>query len=149
MIGVLGAASLSAIRSPIAIGLPAAQPLIRIASIFRNSAPRARSATVRDPSALLNSGEMLSNRATPAAPMATRYAAMSPMFGAMMPRSDSYTPVRTSRMNFAPVARATARLAMGSQRRLTPNGTLTRSTSRPTVAAIAVATSTPTFSWYG
>ena len=38
----------------------------------RNAAPRARSATVRQPIALANSGWMLSNSATSAAPIVVR-----------------------------------------------------------------------------
>ena len=72
MTGVDGTASLAVRRSLIANGTPAAGPLIRIASMPRNAAPLARSATPRLPIALANSGRMLSNRATSAAPIIVR-----------------------------------------------------------------------------
>ena len=70
--GVRDAACLAARRSVMFIGAPACGPLTRMASTPRKLALRARSATVREPIELLNSGVMLSNRATPAAPIAAR-----------------------------------------------------------------------------
>ena len=70
--GVSGAASLASARCPMSNGEPAAGPLMRIASTPRNAAPRARSATVREPSALANSGWILSNSRTSSAPIAVR-----------------------------------------------------------------------------
>ncbi len=50
-------------------------------------------------------------------------------------------------MKTAPVARATARLARGSHRTLTPNGTRIDGCSSPITAAIAAGISGPTASW--
>jgi len=144
--GTSGTASLAVWRSLIAKGTPAAGPEMRIASTPRNAAPRARSAMPRVPSALLNSGEMLSKNATSSPPIAVRYPARSPIEGAITPRSLSYTPVSTSRMKLAPVALATARLALASQRMFTPNGTRTDVRSSPMTAAIAAGISGPTTS---
>src|ERR1700730_11702368 len=68
---------------------------------------------------------------------------MSPRSGAISPTSLSYTPVRTSRMKLAPVARARARLALGSHRMLTPNGTRIGVCSSPLTAGRAVMTRPP------
>ena len=79
--------------------------------------------------------------------MRFRYPPMAPKSGCMIPRSLSYTPVNTSRTKHAPVARATARLATGSQTISMPNGTWIFCLSSPTSAAMAAAVSGPVSSW--
>ena len=62
-------ASLSCARS---VGSPVIAPLISRASTPRNAALRARSAIVRWPNVLANSGVMFAKMATPSAPIADR-----------------------------------------------------------------------------
>ena len=104
------------------VAVPVIWPLMRIASTPRYAALLARVAIERFPRLLANSGVMLLNMATDPAPICSRYAAIAPKSGCIIPRSLSKTPVNTSRTKDAPVARATARLDIGSQTRSMPNG---------------------------
>src|SRR3954453_17833714 len=84
---------------------------------------RATSAIGRGATGAANSALMLKIIRTESAPISRRYRAASPADRTHRPKSPAKAPVKISRQKAAPVAWATASVALGSQSTLIPNGT--------------------------
>src|SRR3954469_23293690 len=143
--GTASAASFAARNSASGAGEPVIGPETQSASgSEENATDRATAAISRGATGAANSALIVKKRRTLVASIARRYWKTSPAAVFQSPRSPAKTPVKTSRANRAPVAFATASVAIGSQRTSTPKGTESVGATACTAAATVATVSGPT-----